>query len=74
MSNTVVEKTWEIPAHGDTGPATITLRMPEVMMTDPEGRHIVSSPAQPDLVSTRMRYIVDWMDDAASWMDEEVGD
>jgi hypothetical protein len=61
MSDTVVEKTWEIPAHADKGPVTITLRMPEVRITDSEGRHIVISPAQADLVSTQMSYIVDWM-------------
>jgi hypothetical protein len=65
MSDTVVEKTLGIPAHADQGPVTIMLRMPEVRVTDSQGRHIVISPAQADLVSTRMSYIVDWMDEVA---------
>lgn len=64
MSDAVVE-TWEIPAHADQRSVTITLRMLQVRATDSEGRHIVISPAQADLVSTRMSYIVDWMGEAA---------
>jgi hypothetical protein len=74
MNHTVVEKTWEIPSHGGKGPVTIVLRMPEVRVTDSEGRHIVISPAQADLVSTRMSYIVDWMDEAAQSGTEQDGD
>ena len=33
MDATVVEKTWEIPAHNGKGPVMITLRMPEVSRT-----------------------------------------
>ncbi|MEO7194770.1 MAG: hypothetical protein ABIZ05_08105 [Pseudonocardiaceae bacterium] len=65
MSETVVEKTWEIPAHGDKGPVTIALRMPDVTITDSQGRHIVVSPEQADLVSSKMSYIVDWIRDAS---------
>jgi hypothetical protein len=63
MSETVVEKTWEIPAHGGKGPVTITLRMPEVKITDSEGRHIVIAPEQADLVSARIGDIAGWIDD-----------
>jgi hypothetical protein len=63
MSETVVEKTWQIPAHGGRGPGTITLRMPEVTITDSEGRYIVISPAQADVVSSRMGDIADWIDE-----------
>ncbi|MGH2620975.1 MAG: hypothetical protein ACRDHG_10465 [Anaerolineales bacterium] len=66
MSETVIEKTWEIPAHGDKGPVTVTLRMPEVTITDSQGRYIVVSPEQADLVSAKMGYIVDWIQDAAA--------
>jgi len=65
MSETVVEKTWEIPAHGGKGPLTIALRLPEVTITDSQGRHIVISPEQADLVSVKMSYIVDWILEAA---------
>lgn len=65
MSETVVEKTWEVPAHGGKGPVTVTLRMPEVRVTDSEGRHIVISPAQADIVSGKLGNIADWIDDGA---------
>jgi hypothetical protein len=64
MSETVIEKTWEIPAHSGKGPVTITLQMPQVTITDSKGRHIVISPEQADLVSTKMGYISDWIQDA----------
>ncbi|MGH3857714.1 MAG: hypothetical protein ACRDR6_30335 [Pseudonocardiaceae bacterium] len=64
MSATVVEKTWEIPAHGDKGPVTIALRMPEVTITDSQGRHIVIAPEQADLVASKMSNIVYWIQDA----------
>ena len=63
MSETVVEKTWQIAAHGGKGPVTITVRMPEVTVTDSEGRYIVISPQQADIVSSRMGNIADWMDE-----------
>lgn len=63
MSETVVDKTWHVAAHGGKGPVTITLRMPEVTVTDSEGRYIVISPQQADIVSSRMGNIVDWMDE-----------
>ncbi|MGH3888456.1 MAG: hypothetical protein ACRDSZ_18155 [Pseudonocardiaceae bacterium] len=69
MSETVVEKTWEVPAHGGKGPVTIALRMPEVTITDSEGRHIVISPEQADIVSARVGDIAYWIEDAA-----EIGD
>jgi hypothetical protein len=65
MSDIVVEKTWEIPAHDGKGPVTVTLRMPEVTIIDSQGRHIVISPEQADLVSARMSYIADWINDGA---------
>ncbi len=66
MSETVIEKTWQIPAHGGKGPVTVALRMPEVTITDSQGRHIVLSPEQADLVSAKMGYIADWIQDAAA--------
>ncbi|MGH3768082.1 MAG: hypothetical protein ACRDS0_10845 [Pseudonocardiaceae bacterium] len=66
MSETVVEKTWQIPAHGGQGPVTITLRMPEVTITDSEGRYIVIAPQQADVVSSRIGDIADWIDEAAA--------
>lgn len=63
MDETVVEKTWQIPEHGGKGPVTITMRMPEVTITDSQGRHIVISPEQADLVSARMEDIGWWIHD-----------
>ncbi len=63
MDATVVEKTWEIPAHNGKGPVTITLRMPEVTITDSQGRHIVISPEQADVVSSKMGDIAYWFED-----------
>jgi hypothetical protein len=63
MSEAVVEKTWQIPAHGGKGPVTITLRMPEVTITDSEGRYIVIAPQQADIVGSRMGDIADWIDE-----------
>jgi hypothetical protein len=64
MSETVIEKIWEIPAHSGKSPVTITLRMPQVTITDSQGRHIVISPEQADLVGAKMSYISDWIQDA----------
>jgi hypothetical protein len=63
MNDTVVEKTWQIAAHGGKGPVTITLRMPEVTITDSEGRYIVIAPQQADVVSSRMGDIAFWIDE-----------
>jgi hypothetical protein len=63
MSETVIEKFWEIPAHRGKGPVTVALRMPEVTITDSQGRNIVISPEQADIVSTRMSDIAYWLDD-----------
>ncbi|MGH3902456.1 MAG: hypothetical protein ACRDTA_30210 [Pseudonocardiaceae bacterium] len=63
MSETVVEKTREIPAHGGKKPVTITLRIPEVTVTDSQGRHIVISPEQAEPVRAKMDYVADWIDD-----------
>jgi hypothetical protein len=65
MDATVVEKTWEIPAYNGKGPVTIKLRMPEVTITDSEGRYIVISPEQAEIVSSKMVDIAYWIEDAA---------
>ncbi len=54
MSETVIEKTWIVPAHSGKGPVTVTLRLPEVTITDSEGRHIVISPEQAEVVGSKM--------------------
>lgn len=64
MSETVVEKTWTVPAHSGKGPVTITLRLPEVTITDSEGRYIMIAPEQADIVGCRMSDIANWVDEA----------
>ncbi len=63
MDMTVVEKTWEIPAHGRKGPVTVTLWMPDVTITDSQGRQVVISPEQAGLVASRMEDIGWWIHD-----------
>ncbi len=63
MDQFMVEKTWQIPAHSGKGPVTITVRMPEVTITDSQGRHIVISPEQADLVGDRLEDIGWWLQD-----------
>jgi hypothetical protein len=45
------------------GPVTITLQLPEVTITDSEGRYIVIAPQQAEIVSSRMDEISCWMND-----------
>ena len=63
MSEAVVEKTWQVPARSGKGPVTITLRMPEVTITDSQGRHIVISPEQADILSSKVGDIACWLED-----------
>lgn len=66
MSETVVEKTWQVPAHSGKGPVTIALRTPEVTITDSEGRSIVIAPEQADIVGYRLNDIACWIEEAPS--------
>ena len=61
LAEAVVDKTWEVPAYEGIGPVTMTLRLPEVKITDSEGRYIIISPRQSDLVSVRMAGINEWL-------------
>ena len=61
LAEAVVDKTWEVPAYEGLGPVTMTLRLPEVTITDAEGRYIVISPRQSGLVGMRMAAINDWL-------------
>lgn len=61
LAEAVVDKTWTVPACEGSGPVTMTLRLPEVRITDAEGRFIVISPRQSELVGSRMTDITDWL-------------
>jgi hypothetical protein len=67
MGEMVVEKTWEIPANGGkAGPVTLVVRMPNVLIIDSRGRHILVAPEQAELVSTKMGEVADWIRNAAA--------
>jgi hypothetical protein len=61
LAEAIVEKTWRVPAYEGSGPVTMTLRLPEVTITDSEGRYIVISPRQSGLVGMRIAAINDWL-------------
>lgn len=65
VENTL-ERTWQIPAHGGTGPVTLVVRMPNVLIIDSRGRHILVAPEQDELVSTTMGEIADWIRNASA--------
>ncbi len=62
----VVEKTWEIPANGKTGPVTLVVRMPNVLIIDSRGRHILVAPEQAEQVSAKMGEVAAWIRNAAA--------
>jgi hypothetical protein len=66
MSEMLVEKTWDIPANGATGPVTVVLRMPNVLIIDSKGRHILLAPEQAGLVSSKMGEVAEWLRNAAA--------
>jgi len=61
LAEAIVDKTWQVPAYEGAGPVTMTLRLPEVTITDSEGRFIVISPRQSELVSATMSDIAEWL-------------
>lgn len=54
-------KVWTIPAAEGLGPVTMTLQIPEVRISDSEGRYIIISPRQTAIVSDRLESIDDWL-------------
>lgn len=61
LAEAVVDKTWQVPAYEGAGPVTMTLRLPEVKITDSEGRYIIISPRQSALVGMRLAHISEWL-------------
>ncbi|SHG32088.1 hypothetical protein [Streptoalloteichus hindustanus] len=63
MAEMPVEQTWEVPASPkqDGGPLTVSLRMPHLRITDGEGRYIVVSPDQAELLSSRLSDVYCWL-------------
>jgi hypothetical protein len=70
--DTVIERTWRVPASEGYGPVFMTMRIPEVTITDSAGRFIVISPSQSDVVSARLANINDWLRHGdADWLADE---
>jgi len=66
-SEIMVEKTWQIPANGDkAGPVTVVVRIPNVLIIDSRGRHILVALEQAELVSAKMGEVADWIRNAAA--------
>lgn len=61
MSEVPAEKTWLVPAHANRGPITITLRIPEVRVTDSDGRQITIAPEQAEVLCAKLSRISDWL-------------
>lgn len=65
MAEQATTKVWTIPACERLGPVTMTLRIPEVRISDSEGRYIIISPKQTAIVSDRLESIDDWLQHGA---------
>lgn len=61
MSRVPSEKTWLVPARAHRGPMTISLRVPEVCVTDSDGRQITIAPEQAELLAAKLSRITDWL-------------
>jgi hypothetical protein len=61
MAEQATVKVWTIPAFEGSGPVTLTLRVPEVRISDSEGRFIIVSPRQSAIVASRLESINDWL-------------
>jgi hypothetical protein len=61
MAEKATEKVWTVPTFEGSGPVTMTLRIPDVTITDSAGRYIVISPRQTAIVGARLDRITDWL-------------
>lgn len=61
MAKQATVKVWTIPAAEGLGAVTMTLQIPEVRISDSEGRYIIISPRQTAIVSDRLESIDDWL-------------
>jgi hypothetical protein len=60
MAQQATEKVWRIAAYEGSGPVVMTMRVPEITITDSDGRFIVISPRQSAIISSRLGFINDW--------------
>ncbi|HEV8555820.1 MAG TPA: hypothetical protein VGR06_05410 [Actinophytocola sp.] len=61
LADQVNEKVWRIPAYEGRGPVTMKLLLPELTITDSDGRFIVISPRQSAVLGSRLETINDWL-------------
>jgi hypothetical protein len=61
VAEQATEKVWQIPALEGAGPITMTLQLPQITITDSDGRFIVISPKQSAIVGSRLAVIDDWL-------------
>ena len=61
MAEQATVKVWTIPGYAGSGPVTMTLRVPEVRISDSEGRFIIIPPRQSAIVANRLECINDWL-------------
>ena len=54
-------KTWRVPACGDHGEVTITLRLPEIRIVDSQGHEVAIAPQQADLIASKLGGVSDWL-------------
>ncbi|WP_152552263.1 hypothetical protein [Actinokineospora spheciospongiae] len=62
MDRAPAERTWRVPGHDGVPEALMTLRMPDVTITDGEGRSVVLSPKQSAVVGHYLSMVMDWID------------
>ncbi|MGQ0840848.1 hypothetical protein [Actinokineospora sp.] len=63
MNRVPVEKTWSVGGRDGQGAARMTMRMPDVTITDGEGRHIVLTPGQSAVIGRYMSETLDWLEE-----------
>lgn len=75
MEMQAIEKTWRVPGYEGHGPLTMTLRVPDVTISDSEGRFIVISPRQASVVGVRLDQLNDWLQYGdEDWVDSDDAD
>ncbi|WP_156754786.1 hypothetical protein [Actinokineospora pegani] len=62
MKHAPLERTWRVPGHDGVPEALMTLRMPDVTITDGQGRSVVLSPKQSAVVGHYLSSVMDWID------------
>ncbi|PPK70241.1 hypothetical protein V5P93_000881 [Actinokineospora auranticolor] len=62
MDRLPVSRTWAVPADEHGGAAIMTMRMPDITITDATGAHIVLTAKQCAVLGRYMSNTIDWME------------